>query len=275
MKIQFSADHADRSDVLVLLVGKDGLARLNGEVLGEGGTALLRAAASGLRFDGDAGAVAETFVSAEGGARRVLLVGTGGGSDTDYEKAGGAITAKLLTSGATSVTVDFAGSGASATAAARLAAGAEQRAWRHDVYRTRQADKQKPTLTALTLVHAPDGSSEAFQPLDAVTQGLALTRTLVAEPPNVLYPETFVEQVRQSVDGLGLEITVLDEAEMRELGMGALLGVSQGSARERRLLALKWNGAGEGDPGAGAGRQGRDVRFRRHLDQARAPAWKT
>jgi leucyl aminopeptidase len=41
---------------------------------------------------------------------------------------------------------------------------------------------------------------------------------------------------------------VLGETEMRELGMGALLGVSQGSAREARLLALKWNGAGAGDP---------------------------
>jgi len=49
--------------------------------------------------------------------------------------------------------------------------------------------------------------------------------------------------VTQAVDGLGLEITVIDEDQMRELGMGALLGVSQGSRREARILALKWNGA--------------------------------
>jgi leucyl aminopeptidase len=43
-------------------------------------------------------------------------------------------------------------------------------------------------------------------------------------------------------------VTVLGEAEMAELGMGALLGVSQGSARDARLLALKWTGAEAGDP---------------------------
>ncbi|MFX7840552.1 leucyl aminopeptidase, partial [Acinetobacter baumannii] len=32
------------------------------------------------------------------------------------------------------------------------------------------------------------------------------------------------------------------------LGMGSLLGVSQGSAKQAQLLALKWNGAGAGDP---------------------------
>ena len=50
------------------------------------------------------------------------------------------------------------------------------------------------------------------------------------------------------MNGLGLEVEVLDEAAMRALGMGALLGVSQGSVREAQLLALTWRGAGEGDP---------------------------
>ena len=57
-----------------------------------------------------------------------------------------------------------------------------------------------------------------------------------------------VARVLADIAGLGLEVSVLGETEMRELGMGALLGVSQGSAREARLLALKWNGAGPGDP---------------------------
>jgi leucyl aminopeptidase len=81
-----------------------------------------------------------------------------------------------------------------------------------------------------------------------VTRGLELTRTLVTLPPNILYPESFVERVRADVEGLGLEITVLDEDDMRGLGMGSLLAVSLGSAREARLLALRWQGAGEGDP---------------------------
>ncbi len=125
---------------------------------------------------------------------------------------------------------------------------AAQRAWRHDIYRTKLADKAKPTLTRIVVAGAPDGIDTAWAHQDAVTQGMALTRTLVAEPPNILYPESFVAQVTASVEGLGLTLTVLDEAAMAELGMGALLGVSQGSRREARVLALSWNGAGEGDP---------------------------
>jgi leucyl aminopeptidase len=68
----------------------------------------------------------------------------------------------------------------------------------------------------------------------------------VAEPPNVLYPESFVERCRELAD-LGIEITVLEPEEMAKLGMGALLGVAQGSVRGARLLAMKWNGKGAGD----------------------------
>jgi leucyl aminopeptidase len=81
-----------------------------------------------------------------------------------------------------------------------------------------------------------------------VAEGVSLTRELVTEPANIIYPETFVEHVTASVDGLGLEVEVLDRAAMTELGMGALLGVAQGSVREARLLILKWTGAGAGAP---------------------------
>jgi leucyl aminopeptidase len=158
------------------------------------------------------------------------------------------LTARRLTSGVQSVSVDFASAGATPKAAARFAAAAAQRGWRHDIYRTKLPEKSKPTLTTIVLHGTPDGTDAAWSKQKALTEGLELTRTLVAEPPNVIYPETFVAKVRAEVAGLGLEITVLGEAEMRELGMGSLLGVSQGSAKQAQLLALKWNGAGEGDP---------------------------
>src|SRR5207253_10603646 len=71
-------------------------------------------------------------------------------------------------------------------------------------------------------------------------------RELVTEPPNIIYPESFVDRVRASLKGTGVEIEVLDRAAMHQLGMGALLGVAQGSAREARLLILKWNGGRKG-----------------------------
>ena len=248
MKIEFSPLPPAPAAAIAFPVEKDGLARLATGLIDAAALDLVKAAAKASRFEGETASVVETFVAEAGGVRRVLLLGTGAGGEADYERAGGALTARLLTSGVTAAHVDFAGAGASAKAAARFAAAAAQRSWRHDVYRTKLPEKSKPTLTAITLSGAPDGTDAAWSKQKALTEGLELTRTLVAEPPNVIYPETFVARVQADVEGLGLEVTVLDEAQMGELGMGSLLGVSQGSAKEARLLALHWNGAGAGDP---------------------------
>ncbi|MFC3580738.1 leucyl aminopeptidase [Sphingomonas hylomeconis] len=248
MQIVFSTAPADASATLALPIDKDALERSPLAGLDPAAKRVLLGAARGGRFAGDVGAIVEAFVASGEGVRQVLLLGTGDGSDAAWEKAGGALTAKLLTSGVTTVTVDLAGAGVSAKAAALFAAAAAQRAWRHDVYRTKLPEKSKPTLNEILIVNAPAGSDAAWEYQKAVTAGMELTRTLVAEPANIIYPETFVAKVLAEIEGLGLEVTVLDEAAMGELGMGSLLGVSQGSAREARLLALKWSGAGAGDP---------------------------
>ncbi|HVI98648.1 MAG TPA: leucyl aminopeptidase [Sphingomonas sp.] len=248
MQIQFSATRAD-ADLLALPVEKDGLARIAFGDLDAAAQRVLLAAARAGRFEGEAGAIVEAVVATGDTVRRVALLGIGSG-EGDYERAGGALTARYLTSGTTSIAVDFGAlpGAPAARGVARFAAGAAQRGWRYDVYRTRLADKAKPTLATVTIAGAPAGTDTEWAPRDALTQGLSLTRELVTEPANVIYPESFVERVTKSVEGLGLDITVLGEDEMRELGMGALLGVNQGSRRAPRLLALKWSGAGEGDP---------------------------
>ena len=248
MQIDFSDGVPSPAATLAFPVEKDGLARLTTGMIDAAALDLVKAAARASRFDGETANVVETFVAGGEGVVRVLLLGTGAGGEAEYERAGGALTARLLTSGVTSVSVDFATAGAAPKAVARFAAAAAQRGWRHDVYRTKLPEKAKPTLTTVVLHGTPDGTDAAWSKQKAVTEGMALTRTLVAEPPNVIYPESFVAKVLAEVEGLGLEVTVLGEAEMAALGMGALLGVSQGSVKDAQLLALKWSGAGEGDP---------------------------
>jgi leucyl aminopeptidase len=243
MKIEFAA-LPSATDALILPVAKGGVAAAIG---GRDGKATLSAAASAASFEGEAGGIAEAFTATGDSVQRVLLVGIGGNSEGDWEKAGGAVAARLLTN-AKAIAVDLSGASPSPAAAARFAAAIAQRAWRIDTYRTKLPEKQKAQLATAIIAGGPDGIDAAWAAQDAVTGGLALTRTLVAEPPNVIYPESFVARVLADIEGLGLEATVLGEDEMRELGMGALLGVSMGSARDARLLALKWNGAGEGDP---------------------------
>jgi leucyl aminopeptidase len=221
------------ADTLAFAVAKGGF-----DALPLDAAATIAAGAAAARFAGEPGSSFESFVGEGDAVVRVLLLGMGSGSDADLEKAGGALTAKLLTSGATHASIEFPG-GVSDSGAARFAYGARLRGWRHDRYRTKQAEKAKPTLAKVTLVTADPGA--AWGDLDAVAQGVAFTRELVAEPANIIYPESFVERCRH-LEGLGVKLTVLDKAQMTDLGMGALLGVAQGSVREPRLLAMEWNG---------------------------------
>jgi len=244
MEIAFAPTVADAATI-ALPVRQDGLGAVNWGGLDAGAQAA--AAATAARFAGEAGSIADLFVAVGEGYRHVLLLGIGAGQPGDWAKAGGALTAKLLVSGTTQVTVNLSAlaEAPEAEGVARLAAAAAQRAWRHDAYRTKLSDKQKPTLATVTIAGAPDGTEAAWAAHAAVTEGMALTRTLVAEPPNLLYPETFVAQVREAFAGTAATIEVLGEDEMRSLGMGAILGVSQGSAREGQLLSIRWQGAEE------------------------------
>ena len=206
----------------------------------------VEAALKRSRFEGDSGAVVEHF--AQGG--RLLVVGTGAdvAAADAAEKLGGTAVARLLTSGETQAVIDLTGLDYDADAAARVALGAALRSWRHDRYRTRLKDKQKPTLTEVTIVGAAAGAAERYEGRYAgVVEGVSLTRELVTEPANIIYPETFVERVTESVKGTGLEVEVLGREEMASLGMGALLGVAQGSVREPKLLVLTWSGGTGGD----------------------------
>ena len=69
-----------------------------------------------------------------------------------------------------------------------------------------------------------------LRPNPHIVDGVIIARDLVNEPPNVLYPEEFARRASQ-LKKLGVEVEVLDVKAMTKLGMGALLGVAQGSAR--------------------------------------------
>ncbi|MEO7787848.1 MAG: leucyl aminopeptidase [Sphingomicrobium sp.] len=208
----------------------------------------LDAALRRQRFEGEAGGVAEQYLAEDNG-RRLLVIGIGTNAKPAEvaEKLGGALAARLLTSGETSAVLDLSGLNFDADAAAKVALAAELRSWRHDRYRTKLKDKQKPSLQTLTIVGAPAEAEARWTSRYApLAGGVALTRELVAEPANIIYPESFVARCREAMDGLGIEFQVLGEKEMGELGMGALLGVSQGSRREAQLLVMRWNGGEAG-----------------------------
>lgn len=246
MKISFAASRPEGNYALAIPVwSEDTIADRLGS-LDETSRTLAARAAEAQRFEREAASLAEAFVADGNTTRRLVLVGLGGKRDDEalYERVGGALTAKLLCSGETRLVIDLSGLNLDGEAASRIGYGAAARSWRYDIYRTKLSAKARPTLEEIIIVGGGD-ASEAWTRRAAVLDGLSLTRELVTEPANVIYPVSFVERVRRDLEPLGVEFEVLDENQMQDLGMGSLLGVSLGSAQPPRLLAMRWNGAGD------------------------------
>jgi len=181
---------------------------------------------------------------------RVLVVGLGKPQDIDAKRmqnTGGLIYGALASKGHEIVQVHVDEidkcSLSAAEMAAELAFGAQLKSYRFDKYKTKKKGHDKPGMNALTV--CCDGTAKArrlFGPMNKVADGVFLTRDLVSEPANVLYPDTLAKEARK-LSRLGVKVQVLNEAQMRTLGMNALLGVGQGSARESKLVVMQWNGA--------------------------------
>ena len=210
----------------------------------------LKRAQSVTRFSGKIGQVVELLAPEGLSASRILLVGLGKPKDIDAsaaERIGASVVGRLLASGEKEVVFALGlpkGAGLKSHAfAAHLGLGAKLRSYRFDRYRTKKIEEQEPTLTKVT-VGTPDvaAARRDWSELDAVANGICLARDLVNEPPNVLSPQEFANRAR-ALSKLGVKVEVLGEAEMKKLGMGALLGVGQGSDRESQLVVMKWQGA--------------------------------
>ncbi len=207
--------------------------------------------ASAARFKAKPGQVFEGFVEREGSVARIALTGAGDSGaknrTLNLEKSGAALAEKYLTSGESAMLLDLGAAKLTAEQAAAVLLGLRLRSWRHDAYRTKLKDEQKKSLASVTVINAPKGTDEAWDDAAAVAEGVELTRDLVAEPANKIYPVSFVERCEKAFAGTGAELVVLDDAQMEELGMGALLGVGQGSEQPSRILCIKWMGGTEGE----------------------------
>ncbi|QLC26777.1 leucyl aminopeptidase [Parasphingopyxis algicola] len=242
MPVTFASSVPEDSSALILPLGKGKPLDTATKELSADAANLVKRAAEASRFEGDLGSIVEIFDETKHGTRRIVIVGAGNGDDTEsLQKAGGAAMAKLLTSGETALAFDARTSGEK-DAGSRMAFGALQRSWRLDSYRTKAPAKTKPTVEEIAVV-ANDAEAKRWDHFQALYAGIALARELVTEPPNIIHPQGFVERCRP-LSELGVEIEVLDRDEMTELGMGALLGVAQGSIREPKLLVMRWDGTG-------------------------------
>lgn len=250
MKIAFTKAGAPEGAVVIIPAFEDGpplaaYAALDADT-GQGlSRALARAA-----FKGKPGQTAEFFDA--GKDRRVIVAGAGkraSFSASAAEALGGAAIAPLLKTQEKAAAFLLEGLSSAqigeGESAARVAAGARLRSYRFDKYRTRLESDQRPALEKVSIVTTAVDAKTIFGPLDKAIDGVFLTRDLVSEPPNVLFPESFADRCK-ALEALGVVVTVLGEKEMAKLGMHMLLGVGQGSARESKLVAMEWMGGKKG-----------------------------
>ena len=112
-------------------------------------------------------------------------------------------------------------------------------------FRKYKTIKQKniPSISDIKVItENPNKVKNIFNELLNISTGVFLTRDLVSEPANILYPEKFVDDCK-FLSKLGIKLKIFDEKKIKSLKMDALMGVAQGSVRPPRVLIMEWNGS--------------------------------
>lgn len=247
LKLEVKALNAIGSQDLVILVS-DALAPAKAaeEWLGQGAHGLLARAAAAERFKGKALSGLTLLAPDGAGYERLLAVGVGPESERgklDFAKLGGAIAGRLGHGRSADVILALPDGEITADQVGEIALGMRLRAYAFDQYKTKSKEPEEAEPFVVTLrVADPSVVKKALKTRDAIASGVELARDLVNEPPNVLYPEEFADRAAKLAK-LGVEIEVLDEKQLKKIGMRALLAVGQGSRRESRVVVMRWNGA--------------------------------
>jgi leucyl aminopeptidase len=232
--------------------------------LGEDGETLLSKAAAATKFTGKFGAALDVIAPSGFSADRLLVVGVGASSKDaeasdatrqgkafDVTNLGGVVAAKIGRGAHAVVVFDLPlDAGDSGVAVAEFTIGLRLRDYRFDLYKTKKKDEAEDNGATVVTIAVADHAKikAAVAARAAVADGVLTARSLVNEPANILYPETFAHRAK-ALESLGVEVEILDVPAMEKLGMGALLGVSQGSSRPGRIVIMRWNGAGKSGNG--------------------------
>ena len=190
-------------------------------------------------------------------ARRVLVVGLGKQKNFDLEaarQAAGTAARTLQNLGIKQASSILHGTGAGNLPVEDIAQAISEASmlacYRFDHYRT--GKKKTTELKKLTLIEFDKSKIAAARRGARIGQAIAtatcLARDLANHPGNTATPSYLASSARQLARNHDLKCQVIDEAGMKRLGMGALLGVSQGSVEPARFIVLEYNKQAGGQP---------------------------
>jgi leucyl aminopeptidase len=129
------------------------------------------------------------------------------------------------------------------------ALAADAQAYRYTATFKPKEKSKTPQIESVSFAGiAPDKSADrALAEAHAIASGVRFARELGNLPPNICNPAYIAAEAKKIADAhAGVTLEVLERDAMQKLGMGSLLGVSQGSANPPKLIVLRWNGGKEG-----------------------------
>jgi len=263
IEVSLGRDTLPEAGALILPIAPDGRPADAGRALAErAGDLLERAVRTHATAEGGRlrhGDIVDLLLPAGLGLDHLILVAVGkpeGVSRLELEELGGKLATRLTglsLAQACLAPLDGLETGHPPMAATMaVALGAKLRSYRFDKYRRPEEDEDRePKLAGLEVLKSADWDDAeakvALEALDIQAAAVARTRDLVSEPANTLDPESFAERCRE-LEALGIEVEILDQAALEEIGMGALLAVAQGSAKKPYVAIMRWQGAGNAPP---------------------------
>jgi len=260
-RLAAAPEDGGRPLVLIVLAGAKLRFGSESETILKDALPQLTRAAAAAKFTGKRGTSLDLYAP-QGlpSVGRLLVLGVGAASESDSaEKSepfddflglGGQTAAKLGQGQNALIVFDPPEAPADSSAAAgQLALGAELRAYKFDLYRTKKKKDESEREGASDIAVAiadPDAARGAIAQSLGLAEGVVIARDLVNEPANVLFPEEFARRAAKLAN-VGVDVEILDVPALQALGFRALLGVGQGSVHASRVVILRWNG---GAPGA-------------------------
>ncbi len=213
---------------------------------------LVKRAAETNHFKGKSGSALDILAPEGLKATRLIVVGAGkpkGLKDNDFFKLGGVAAGQLRAgNGAVTIIAELPDGAMKPEQVAAVASGIRLRAYKFDRYKTKKKDGEDAALACRRFAgrRRCGRGAKGLCPDAHIVDGVIMARELVNEPPNVLYPVEFARRAAE-LRKLGVDVEILDVKAMTKLGMGALLGVAQGSTQPGRTVIMRWNGGKRGD----------------------------
>ncbi len=254
MQVTFKSLEVPQEGTAVVVLFENGVLTPGATSLDEKTKGFLARALITSGFKGKKGQCLSVMAPCHTSFERIIVLGLGSLDDCNERVAtesGSALAVELLKMNCSHVTLLLEGVVVPGLKnhelGCHLAAGLLLRSYRFTKYKTNLKDEENHQIKALTiLIDFPEKGDLLFHKHAAAIKGVFLARNLMCEPPNVLTPKAMMEEL-VALKKLGVKVDVLDTAEMKKLGMNALLAVAQGSANPPYLVVMEWQGGNSND----------------------------